>query len=239
MKWYSAKPGLIPSLDIPFEQISSLISNIDEITIQNKKNPIYALKIGALLELDGLKNVISNIRNYSKIPIIIDHQKLADIPSIITKFVEKIATCEVDGAILLGYVGPSSITTFVESCQKHGLASYIVAEMSHEGASDYIKEDVPSKIATIARDLKATGIVCPATKPESIQKCAKILKGSALGIMSPGHGPQGGGADRAVQAGADWIVVGREFYTSANPKQSLISLGQLIFDEWNKKNLSK
>lgn len=238
MNWYSAKPGLIPSLDVPFEQISNLISNIDEITIQGK-NPIYALKIGALLELEGLKRVVAHIRNFSKLPIIIDHQKLADIPSIITKFIEKIAACEVDGAILLGYVGPSSITTFVESCQNHGLASYVVAEMSHEGAFDYIKGDTPSKIANLARDLKATGIVCPATKPNSIQNCVKILKGSSLGIMSPGHGPQGGGADRAIQAGADWIVVGREFYTAANPKQSLISLGGLIIDEWNKKKIPK
>lgn len=238
MKWYQQKPGLIPSLDVPFEQLTALLSNLDELRVQNK-SPIYALKIGALLELEGLKKIVSHIHTYSQIPIIIDHQKLADIPSIITKFVEKIATCEVDGAILLGYVGPSSITTFIESCQKSGLASYVVAEMSHEGASNYIKEDAPSQIATLARDLKATGIVCPATKPDSIQKCAKILKGSSLGIMSPGHGPQGGGADRAVQAGADWIVVGREFYTSANPKQSLISLGKLIFDEWNKKNVPK
>ncbi|MDD1778149.1 MAG: orotidine 5'-phosphate decarboxylase [Candidatus Helarchaeota archaeon] len=238
MKWYQQKPGMIPSLDVPFEQLTTLISDLDDITVQNK-NPIYALKIGALLELEGLKKVVSHIRNYSRLPIIIDHQKLADIPSIITKFVEKIVACEVDGAILLGYVGPSSISTFIESCQENGIASYIVAEMSHEGASNYIKDDTPSKIATLARDLRATGIVCPATKPESIQNCAKILKGSSLGIMSPGHGPQGGGADRAVQAGADWIVVGREFYTSANPKQSLINLGKLIIDEWNKKNLPK
>jgi len=237
MKWSSIKPGLIPSLDVPFEQISGLlISNIDDIRIQGKK-PIYAIKIGALLELEGLKNVVSHIRNYSQLPIIVDHQKLADIPSIISQFVEKLATCEVDGAILLGYVGPSSITTFVESCQNYGLANYIVAEMSHEGASTYIKEDTPRKIASLARELKATGIVCPATKPETIQKCAAIIKGSSLGIMSPGHGPQGGKADAAIQAGADWIVIGREFYTSDNPKQSLINLGELIIDKWNKKNL--
>ena len=235
MKWSFTKPGLIPSLDVPFEQISGLISDIDDITVQDK-NPIYALKIGALLELDGLKKVVEDIRNYSQLPIIIDHQKLADIPPIIAQFVEKIATCEVDGAILLGYVGPSSITTFIESCQNYGLANYIVTEMSHEGASTYIKEDTPIKIATLARDLKATGIVCPATKPKTIQKCAAILKGSSLGIMSPGHGPQGGGADAAIQAGADWIVVGREFYNSDDPKQSLINLGELIINEWNKKN---
>lgn len=235
MKWYFTKPGLIPSLDVQFEQLADLISGIDDITIQDK-NPIYALKIGALLELEGLKAVVSHIRNYTQLPIIIDHQKLADIPPIISQFVEKIAACEVDGAILLGYVGPSSITTFIESCQSYGLANYVVAEMSHEGASAYIKEETPRKIATLARDLKATGIVCPATKPETIQKCAAILKGSSLGIMSPGHGPQGGGADSAIQAGADWIVVGREFYTSSNPKQSLINLGELIFNEWTKKN---
>ena len=233
MKWYFAKPGLIPSLDVQFEQLPALISDIDDI------NSIYALKIGALLELEGLKNVVSTIRNYTQLPIIIDHQKLADIPPIITQFIEKIAACEVDGAILLGYVGPSSITTFIESCQNYGLASYVVAEMSHEGASAYIKEEAPNKIATLARDLKATGIVCPATKPATIRRCAALLKDSSLGIMSPGHGPQGGGADSAIRAGADWIVVGREFYTSVNPKQSLINLGELIINEWNKKNSQK
>jgi orotidine-5'-phosphate decarboxylase len=225
------KPGLIPSLDVPFNRLQVLLSNIDEIKVQNR-NPIYALKIGALLEQDGLKSVIQQIHEYSDLPIIVDHQKLADIPSIITKFVEKVAAAEVDGVILLGYVGPKSITTFVESCQDYGMANYIVAEMSHEGASEYIKNDTPLKIAQLALDLKATGIVCPATKTVSIQKCAAVLKDSSLGIMSPGHGPQGGGADSAVKAGADWIVVGRSFYTSLNPQETLIKIGELIIDNW-------
>ncbi|NVM29852.1 MAG: orotidine 5'-phosphate decarboxylase [Candidatus Helarchaeota archaeon] len=235
MSWQTTKPGLIPSLDVSVERLSNLLSGIDEIRVQNR-NPIHALKVGALLELEGLKTIISKIREYSNLPIIIDHQKLADIPSIIKKYVEKIASIGVDGAILLGYVGPTSITTFVESCQEQELASYIVAEMSHDGASTYIKEESPIKIAKLARDLKATGIVCPATRTESIQRCAEVLKGSLLGIMSPGHGPQGGGADSAVMAGADWIVVGRSFYNSQNPQETLIKLGKLIIDKWKIKN---
>ena len=235
MAWQTIKPGLIPSLDVRFDKLSVLLPELDDIKVQNR-NPIYALKVGALLELDGLKSVISRIREYSQLPIIIDHQKLADIPSIIKKFVEKIAACEANGVILLGYVGPVSISTFVDSAKDYGLASYIVAEMSHEGAAEYINEATPSKIATLARELKATGIVCPATKPKSIQKCAGILKGSPLGIMSPGHGPQGGGADSAVLAGADWIVVGRSFYTSSTPKKTLINLGEVIINKWNEKN---
>ncbi|NVM52767.1 MAG: orotidine 5'-phosphate decarboxylase [Candidatus Helarchaeota archaeon] len=227
MVWYSVKPGLIPSLDVSLDKLSILLSDIDDI------KAVYALKIGALLELDGLKKVISKIRDYTQIPIIIDHQKLADIPSIIKKVVEKIAAYDANGMILLGYVGPVSITTFIETCKDHGLASYIVAEMSHKGASEYIKEDTPLKIAKLAKDLNATGIVCPATKTESIQKCAAIIKGSSLGIMSPGHGPQGGGADSAVMAGADWIVVGRSFYNSPSPKQILINLGNVIINKWN------
>lgn len=234
MTWSLIKPGLIPALDVKFDRISYLLSNVDDIV--QIKCPIYALKIGALLELDGLKNVITEIRQYSSLPIIIDHQKLADIPSIMKEFVEKIAALEGNGVILLGYVGPVSITTFIESCQAQGLASYVVAEMSHEGASDYIQKDAPSKIAKLARDLKATGIVCPATNPKSIQKCASILKGSVLGIMSPGYGPQGGGVDSAIMAGADWIVVGRSFYTSPTPKKILMELGQLIINKWNEKN---
>ncbi len=233
MTWASNKPGLLPSLDVPLDRLPELLSKIDEIKVQSR-NPIYAFKVGALLEMDGLKSVVSQIREYSQLPIIVDHQKLADIPSIIKKFVEKVASLEVDGVILLGYVGPVSITTFVESCQDHGVANYIVAEMSHKGASEYIKESTPQNIAKLARELKATGIVCPATKTESIQNCAEILKGSPLGIMSPGHGPQGGGADTAVRAGADWIVVGRSFYTSPTPQETLIRLGRLIIDNWNK-----
>lgn len=234
MDWQYIKPGLIPSLDVPVEQLPKLLEGIDDIRIKNQ-NPIYALKIGALLELEGLKNVISQIREQSNLPIIIDHQKLADIPSIIQKFIEKITVCEANGVILLGYVGPVSITTFIETCQDYGLANYIVAEMSHEGAAEYIKSDSPSQIAQLALDLKATGIVCPATKPKSIEKCSNILKGSSLGIMSPGYGPQGGGADSAIMAGADWIVVGRSFYTSSNPKKTLKTLGELIIDKWNEK----
>ncbi|MFX1293958.1 MAG: orotidine 5'-phosphate decarboxylase / HUMPS family protein [Promethearchaeota archaeon] len=229
------KPGLIPSLDVSINRLPALLSDIDNITVGGT-NPIYALKIGALLELEGLKYVVSKIRDHSQLPIIVDHQKLADIPSIIKKYVEKISACEANGVILLGYVGPISITTFIESCHDHGLASYVVAEMSHEGATEYIKEETPSKIAKLTRDLKATGIVCPATKLKSIQICAEVLKGSSLGIMSPGHGPQGGGADSAVLAGADWIIVGRPFYTSSNPKKILINLGDLIINKWYEKN---
>ncbi|MHA1129525.1 MAG: orotidine 5'-phosphate decarboxylase / HUMPS family protein [Candidatus Helarchaeota archaeon] len=235
MNWYAKKPGLIPSLDLSFHKIRHLLTGLDDLKVDNS-NPIYALKIGALLELDGLREIIIKIREYTQLPIIIDHQKLADIPSIITKFVEKVAFYEANGVILLGYVGPTSITTFVESCQDYGLASYVVAEMSHEGAAEYIKEEAPPLIARLARELNATGIVCPATRPKSIQQCAEILQGSLLGIMSPGHGPQGGGADSAVVAGADWIVVGRSFYTSSTPKQMLINLGEVINNKWNEKH---
>ena len=79
MAWQIKKPGLIPSLDVSIDHLPSLLLDIDDITIDNL-NPIYALKLGALLELDGLKDVISKIREYSQLPIIIDHQKLADIP---------------------------------------------------------------------------------------------------------------------------------------------------------------
>ncbi|MHA1264803.1 MAG: orotidine 5'-phosphate decarboxylase / HUMPS family protein [Candidatus Helarchaeota archaeon] len=231
MSWKLKRPGLIPSLDVPLSDLPKLLMNIDDLKMNNR-NPIYALKIGALLEQDGLKKVISIIREYSELPIILDHQKLADIPSIIEKFVEKIASFGIDGAILLGYVGPRSIQTFVHSCQDHGLANYIVAEMSHEGASEYIKSETPLRITQLALDLQSTGVVCPATKPESILKCRDILHGSKLGIMSPGHGPQGGGADSAVEAGADWIVIGRSFYTSPTPQEILIKIGRQVFDKW-------
>ncbi|MFQ6054556.1 MAG: orotidine 5'-phosphate decarboxylase / HUMPS family protein, partial [Methanosarcinales archaeon] len=41
-----------------------------------------------------------------------------------------------------------------------------------------------------------------------------------LTIISPGVGAQGGSISKAIDAGADYIIVGRSIYLSENPRES-------------------
>ena len=62
----------------------------------------------------------------------------------------------------------------------------------------------------------ADGVVVGATRPEKIAEVKGILGGRAE-IYSPGVGIQGGGADAAVRAGADYLIVGREITNAVDP----------------------
>ena len=47
-------------------------------------------------------------------------------------------------------------------------------------------------------------------------------------ILSPGVGPQGGGPDTAVEAGADFVIVGRAIYQAEEPKEEVKRIYDLI-----------
>jgi orotidine-5'-phosphate decarboxylase len=64
----------------------------------------------------------------------------------------------------------------------------------------------------------ARGVVAPATRPERIRLIRSII-GDKL-IISPGVGAQGGSAGEALQAGADYLIVGRSVYESEDPLAS-------------------
>jgi len=97
---------------------------------------------------------------------------------------------------------------------------YVVAEMSHPGSLDFITP-VSEKIALMAREIGADGLVAPATRPERIKRLKDISK---LKIISPGVGAQGGSPSEAIKWGADYIIVGRSITSSINPKEAILKL---------------
>ncbi len=58
-----------------------------------------------------------------------------------------------------------------------------------------------------------------ATYPEKIAEIKQILK-DKVDIYSPGVGAQGGAAETAVKAGANYLIVGREIVNAGDPAQA-------------------
>ncbi len=66
---------------------------------------------------------------------------------------------------------------------------------------------------------KADGVIVGATYPEKIREAHKILKGK-VPIYSPGVGAQGGDIRAAVEAGAQYLIIGRTITLADSPKQA-------------------
>jgi orotidine-5'-phosphate decarboxylase len=90
------------------------------------------------------------------------------------------------------------------------------------------------RMARLAVESGARGVVAPATRPERIRLIRSII-GDKL-IISPGVGAQGGSAGEALQAGADYLIVGRSVYESEDPLASTKELLDQIQSDYS--NLS-
>ncbi len=104
----------------------------------------------------------------------------------------------------------------------------LLAYMSHPGAKDFFealveweRRKVPLYVlcAQFAHEKGADGVVVGATRPEKIREIK--AKFPDLPIYSPGIGPQGGSAREAIEAGADYLIVGRAIVAASDPSESL------------------
>jgi orotidine-5'-phosphate decarboxylase len=86
--------------------------------------------------------------------------------------------------------------------------------MSHPGATEFFFGGTSEKIAHLAIECGADGIIAPATRPERV----KVLRGIVGNrkILSPGVGAQGGDVGKIVKL-VDGIIIGRAIYESDNP----------------------
>jgi len=74
------------------------------------------------------------------------------------------------------------------------------------------------KMAHLAAEVDATGVVAPATRPDRIRLIRSIIGDRT--IISPGVGAQGGSAAAALKAGADYLIAGRSIYEAKRPAES-------------------
>jgi orotidine-5'-phosphate decarboxylase len=176
---------------------------------------IDAIKLGYPLILSSGLAIVDDMTEHD-LPLIADF-KVADIPNTNRLITEQVFDAGFSSIICHGFTGKDSVLACVETAFECGGACYVVAEMSHAGATDFFHGGTAERIARMAVECGADGIIAPATRPDRV----KILRGiiGTRKILSPGVGVQGGDA-RAVAALADGIIVGRAIYEAADPRSA-------------------
>jgi orotidine-5'-phosphate decarboxylase len=139
-----------------------------------------------------------------------------------------------DAIIANPIMGPQSLGNLIKLAHKNKKGIISLCHMSApEARVSYELKVGGTKNAQLyklflrwASELNADGIIVGATFPKIIQYCKKQSKGK-LSIYSPGIGTQGGDVRRTLEAGSDYLIVGRTILNSKNPKQTAKSLSEL------------
>ena len=209
------KTRLILALDVTSrEQALSLAGEL--------KDYFDAIKIGYPLILSAGLGIVKEISAFT--PVIAD-LKVADIPNTNRLICEAVLGAGASGIIAQAFPGKDSLQACAKSAAAHGADLFVVTEMSHPGAELFMAP-LAERMARLAVEAGASGIVAPATRPDRIKLIRSII-GERI-IISPGVGAQGGSAGAALQAGADYLIVGRSIYEAEDPIASAKKLLAIV-----------
>jgi orotidine-5'-phosphate decarboxylase len=240
----SKNSRLVLALDFPFEAAE----NRDKILAKAQKvlksvHPyVCAVKINHHLTLplgtfDGVQQLVEQIRGQGMLTIM--DAKVNDIGSTNQIIGEYYFAAGFDAIIANPFVGwEEGLKPLFEVSKRLNRGVILLTYMSHKGASEGYGQtiidpetgDKTLQYVSFARKaLKwgADGVVVGATYPEKISEIKQIL-GAKIPIYSPGVGAQGGAAETAVKAGANYLIVGREITNSDDPAQAARTLCELI-----------
>ena len=181
-----------------------------------------AIKIGYPLILSAGLGIVTEIA--TNLPVIAD-LKVADIPNTNRLICQAVLGAGACGIIAQAFPGKDSLLACAKSAAEHGADLYVVTEMSHPGAELFMAP-LAEKMAGLAVEVGAAGVVAPATRPDRIKQIRSII-GERV-IISPGVGAQGGSAGAALLAGADYLIVGRSVYEAEDPVASAKKLLALL-----------
>ena len=210
--------GLILALDVTSrEKALSLALQL--------KGYFDAIKIGYPLILSAGLGIVTDISSFA--PVIAD-LKVADIPNTNRLICQAVLDAGASGIISQAFTGKDSLQACAESAAEHKADLFVVTEMSHPGAELFMAP-LAERMARLAVEVGAAGVVAPATRPERIRAIRSII-GEQI-IISPGVGAQGGSAGAALKAGADYLIVGRSIYEAKEPAISARKLRDLLSSE--------
>ncbi len=204
--------GLILALDVMDREKAINIAN-------EVADYLHAIKIGWPLVMAAGMDIIDSLSQIK--PIICDF-KVADIPNTTKLIVREARNHGAMGIIVHGFVGRDSIKAAVDEAGK--MKIYVVAEMSHPGALDFMQKHADD-IVLMAKEVGAAGLIAPATRPERITHIRSLA--GDMEILAPGVGAQGGSAKEAIEAGATHIIVGRRIYEANEPAKA----AKALYDE--------
>lgn len=207
------KNNIIMAMDVTnIKEAMELMDNISDY--------LDTVKIGYPLVLsEGLESV-SKIKKEYDCRVICDF-KVADIPATNQKIADVTFQAGADAIIVHGFVGWDSVKSCLESAEKVGKDIFLLTEMSHPGATNFM-QPVSMNIASMGVEIGITNYVGPSTRLERLKMIREIV-GKDSFIISPGVGVQGGDPRETLQF-ADAIIVGRSIYLSDDPVNALESI---------------
>jgi orotidine-5'-phosphate decarboxylase len=181
-----------------------------------------AIKIGYPLVLGAGLGIAREFEPFG-LPLIADF-KVADIPHTNRLIADQVFAAGFHGIICQGFPGSDSVLACVEAAHRYGGECYVVAEMSHPGGTEFFSGGVSERIARVAVDCHADGIIAPATRPDRVRALREIV--GRRKILSPGVGAQGGDAAR-IAGLVDGVIVGRTIYRADDPAKAAESFSSL------------
>jgi len=170
------------------------------------------IKVGYPLVLRAGLEIADHLASMGR-PLIADF-KVADIPNTNRLICEAVFEAGFSAVIAHGFCGRDSVDACVAVAAEFGGECFLVAEMSHPGAVGFFAAPTPERIARMADESGAAGIIAPATRPgrvRALRQCVPDRK-----IYSPGVGAQGGGIGPVTDL-VDGVIVGRSIYDDPDP----------------------
>lgn len=215
----SARERLIVALDVPSVAAA-------EVMVARLGESVWFYKIGYQLAFAGGLPFAAGLIATGK-QVFLD-LKLHDIGNTVAKGVESVA--QLGATFLTVHAYPQTMKAAVEG--KRGsklrilavtvLTSYDDADLAAAGYEMNVKELAAARAAQ-ARDTGVDGLVCSAEEAATLRDIA----GPGMVLVTPGIRPAGSAQGdqkrimspaRAIDAGADYLVVGRPIVEARDPK---------------------
>jgi orotidine-5'-phosphate decarboxylase len=199
---------------------ASLVGALRERVVAVKVNWHLLLPHGVL----GLGDLVGACRD-AGLPLIAD-MKLNDIGSTNVEAAGTLFSNGFDALIANPFVGyKEGVEDLMAKSREMGKGVILLVYMSHAGAREGYGLRVGSEpmylgFARKARRWGADGVVVSSKSPSIIREVRSILR-KEQAILSPGVGFQGGDARKAVQAGSDYLIVGRSIVEARDPLKAV------------------
>jgi orotidine-5'-phosphate decarboxylase len=224
---------IILALDFPYEgsenrkkilvKAQSVLEEVHPYVCAVKINHHLVLPLGTF---DGVQHLVKQIHEKGMMAIM--DAKVNDIGATNQVIADYYYAAGFDALIANPFVGwEEGLKPLFEVSHRLERGVILLCYMSHKGVSEgYGQTIVDSQtgkkilqyVSFAKKALKwgADGVVVGATFPQKIEEIKQIL-GAKVPIYSPGVGIQGGSVEKAVKAGASYLIVGREITQAEDP----------------------
>jgi len=231
---------IILALDFPYEtpnnskklftKAKNLLEAVHPHICAVKINHHLVLPLGTF---DGVQQLVKEIHKKGLLAIM--DAKVNDIGATNQVIADYYYAAGFDALIANPFVGwEEGLKTLFEVSQRLEKGIILLVYMSHKGASEgygqiiidpETGQKIPQYVSFAKKALKwgADGVVVGATYPQKIIEIKQIL-GDKVPIYSPGIGVQGGAGVTALEAGANYLIVGREITLAEDPAQAASKL---------------